>query len=66
MDPAVPWQYTYNRLAAQGATSGDLHHHFAQVGIKKSIPFFRFQLNHYLIGFVCSFILFHRLQIIVL
>lgn len=31
MDPAVPWQYTYNRLAAQGATSGDLHHHFAQV-----------------------------------
>ncbi|XP_055310308.1 putative uncharacterized protein DDB_G0293878 isoform X5 [Sitodiplosis mosellana] len=30
MDPAVPWQYTYNRLAAQGATSGDLHHHFAQ------------------------------------
>lgn len=31
MDPPVPWQYTYNRLAAQGATSGDLHHHFAQV-----------------------------------
>lgn len=30
MDPAVPWQYTYNRLAAQGATTGDLHHHFAQ------------------------------------
>lgn len=30
MDPAVPWQYTYNRLAAQGATSGDLHHHFTQ------------------------------------
>ncbi|XP_031620597.1 putative GPI-anchored protein pfl2 isoform X2 [Contarinia nasturtii] len=30
MDPAVPWQYTYNRLAAQGAASGDLHHHFAQ------------------------------------
>lgn len=33
MDPAVPWQYTYNRLAAQGATSGDLHHHFAQVSV---------------------------------
>lgn len=39
MDPAVPWQYTYNRLAAQGATSGDLHHHFAQViMVKKTVP----------------------------
>lgn len=31
MEPSVPWQYAYNRLAAnvQGVVSGELHQHFA-------------------------------------
>lgn len=59
MDPAVPWQYTYNRLAAQGATSGDLHHHFAQVTQNNIQPICNWMSNKFDL-FVC------RLQIIVL
>lgn len=59
MDPPVPWQYTYNRLAAQGATSGELHHHFAQViqkkkkkcndneQLKKNITLWNCKFNHH-------------------